>query len=274
VAQLAEDFAAAPALAARRFALPAPAGRLRANNVAVRRPGGGPPLLANIGFDIAAGTFVGIIGPSGAGKSTLIRVLAGAVAPDMGDVRIDDSDLADWDRERLARHLGYLPQDAALLPGTVAENISRFAVAGGADPAETDAKVLEAARAVGAHAMIAALPDGYDARLGWNGAGLSAGQRQRIAIARAFYGDPTILLLDEPDTGLDHDGDQALKAALASARARGATLVVASHRVPLLADADQLMVLNQGRLQLFGAASEVRERLAGRPVPARIKDVA
>ncbi|MGL6044776.1 MAG: type I secretion system permease/ATPase, partial [Sandaracinobacteroides sp.] len=198
LASLAEDFAAAPAEAAQRFALPPPLGRLRATNVAVRRPSGGTPLLANIAFDIAPGTFVGIIGASGAGKSTMMRVLAGALPADIGEIRIDDSDLTDWDRERLAAHLGYLPQDATLLPGTVAENISRFAVAGGASQAETDARVLAAAQAAGAHAMIAALPEGYDAKLGWNGAGLSAGQRQRIAIARAFYGDPAIFLLDEP----------------------------------------------------------------------------
>ncbi|MGL6044698.1 MAG: ATP-binding cassette domain-containing protein, partial [Sandaracinobacteroides sp.] len=115
---------------------------------------------------------------------------------------------------------------------------------------------------------------GYDAKLGWNGAGLSAGQRQRIAIARAFYGDPAIFLLDEPDTALDHDGEMALRAAMSGARQRGATLVVSSHRIGLLADADQLMVFNQGRLQMFGPAGEVRERLAGKPAAARIKDVA
>jgi PrtD family type I secretion system ABC transporter len=275
LAQLAEDFATVPAEPVRRFALPPPKGQLRATNLAIRRPGGGTPLLAQVSFTIPAGAFVGVIGASGAGKSTLMRALAGVLPPDMGDIRIDESNLSDWDRESLAAHIGYLPQEISLLPGTVAENISRFAVAGGADPAATDAKVLEAAQATGAHAMIATFPDGYNAMLDWNGAGISAGQRQRIALARAFFGNPAILLLDEPDTALDHDGEVALKEAMAAARRHAATLVVATHRVALLAEAELLMVLQQGRVQLFGPAAEVRERLAARPQPpARIRDVA
>jgi ATP-binding cassette subfamily C protein len=271
---LSATFADLPASPPHRFELPPPLGRLEARGLTVLAPGAPRPLLLQLSFDVAPGEFIGVIGPSGAGKSTLMRALAGAIPADHGEIRFDGSHIADWEQERLARYLGYLPQDGCLLPGTVAENVSRFAVAGGADPAATDAMVLRAAEAAGAHAMVAALPGGYEARIGWNGQGLSAGQRQRIALARALYSDPAILLFDEPDTALDAEGEAALKGAVAAARKRGATILLATHRTALLADADRLLVLVGGRMQMFGPADEVRARLAGKATPPRLRDVA
>ena len=247
-----------------RFDLPAPRGYITLKDVGVRAPDhGARPLLANISFTVEAGDFVGIIGPSGAGKSTLARVLAAALTPDVGTVRVDGSDMLDWDAEQLARHIGYLPQDAGLLPGTIAENISRFAGSEG-DTAELSGRVLAAAHLAGVHDLIVALPGGYDRRIGWGAEELSTGQRQRVALARALYGDPTVLVLDEPNAALDAEGENALTQAIATVRENGRTVFMITHRAPLLAGANKLALLVNGTLGLFGPYQEVIETLQKR----------
>lgn len=250
-----------------RFELPAPRGVLAVRDVTIEAPAaGGHPLLAKVSFDVKAGEFIGIIGPSGAGKSTLVRVLAGALVPHEGIVRIDGSDMRDWDSERLAQHIGYLPQDAGLLPGTIAENISRFSMSRG-EPAEVVTQsVLKAAAEAGVHDLIVALPGGYDRRIGWGGEELSAGQRQRVALARALYGDPALLMLDEPNSALDAEGEQALMRAIATVRARGGTVLMVTHRAPLLADATRLLLLAHGTVSMFGEYQDVLAALQ-RPMP-------
>lgn len=249
------------------FTLAAPRGDIMVEQVTVLKPNGGEPALVQLGFGIEAGEMVGLVGPSGAGKSTLIRVLAGALAPDHGRIRIDGSDIRDWDADRLAHHIGYLPQDCALLPGSIADNISRFATRRGMSRADADAAVLRAAESAGVHSTITRLPGGYDMQVGWNNEGLSAGQRQRIALARALFGDPAILLLDEPNAALDAEGEAALMSALEQARARGATMLVSAHRPTILAAASRLLVLNEGRVAAYGPGDEIRARLGMRPVP-------
>ncbi len=244
--------------AAAKFSLPAPNGKLSVREVIVDSPiAGSNALLSDVSFDVQPGEFVGIIGPSGAGKTTLARVLSGALFADAGRVRIDGSDMRDWDPERLARHIGYLPQDAGLLPGTIAENISRFATSRGDDPNEVTDLVLASARNAGVHDLIVALPGGYDRRIGWSDMELSTGQRRRIALARALYGDPSLLILDEPNAGLDADGEAALARAIAGARARGATVLMVTHSAAMLSGATRLLLLVNGRTTMFGEYQEV-----------------
>ncbi|KPF78558.1 hypothetical protein IP88_03355 [alpha proteobacterium AAP81b] len=271
LSNLVELYTGAPRTKA--FPLPAPAGRIEARGLTLWGPKGAPPILANVGVEGGPGELIGITGPSGAGKSTLMRVLVGAVAPDSGEIRVDGSELRDWDPETLAGHIGYLPQDCALLPGTVAENIARFALARGDDPEAVNRKVIAAATAAGVHTLVTQLPEGYNHVVGWGGEGLSYGQRQRVALARALYGDPAILLLDEPNAALDAEGEAALIAAIGKARARGATVLVAAHRVAVLAAATKLLVLVGGRVQHWGPAEEVRQRLQIRAPEPRLAEV-
>ena len=220
-------------------------------------------VLAGISFELAAGEYLGVIGPSGAGKTTLVRALAGAMPVERGIVRIDGADITSWDLEKLAPHIGYLPQDCALVPGTIADNISRFARLNGA--ADVSEAVLKAAQSAGAHAMILNLPDAYETRIGWNGEGLSAGQRQRIALARALFGTPKILVFDEPNASLDTDGELALTAAIAEYKAMGATIIVAAHRRAILETADKLLLLADGRVQFFGPTMDVLRQFNPQP---------
>ncbi len=260
------------AVRGKAFPLPAPAGRIEARQITLWGAKGAPPILANVGIQADPGELVGITGPSGAGKSTLMRVLVGALTPDSGEIRVDGSELRDWDQELLAEHIGYLPQDCALLPGTVAENIARFSAARGEDPDEVNRKVIEAATAAGVHTLVTHLPDGYNHMVGWGGEGLSYGQRQRVALARALYGNPSILVLDEPNAALDAEGEAALISSISGARARGATVIVAAHRVAVLAAATKLLVLVAGRVQHWGPAEEVRQRLQVRGPEPRIAE--
>lgn len=241
-----------------KFELPAPRGILSARDVSVGSAApGARPLLSGVSFDVKQGEFVGIIGPSGAGKTTLARVLSGAVVGHGGIVRIDGSDMRDWDPERLARHIGYLPQDAGLLPGTIADNISRFAGWTG-EPAEAiTSAVIAAAQCAGVHHMIVSLPGGYNRRIGANGDELSAGQRQRVALARALYGDPAVLILDEPNSALDAEGEAALISAIAAVRARNGTVLMVTHRAPLLVNASRLLLLVNGEMSMFGDYQDV-----------------
>lgn len=238
---------------AARMELPPPTGRLEAQDLVVRSPQGDRLLLAGVSLRLAAGESLAIIGPSGAGKSTLVRLLTGLWQPTTGVVRLDQADLAQWPREALGPWLGYVPQDVELFAGTVAENIARL---GTPDPVQ----VVAAARRAGVHDMVLSLPQGYDTVLLPGGAPLSPGQRQRIALARALYGSPKLLVLDEPNANLDGDGELALEASLRALHGE-ITVVVVTHRVALVRHIDKMLVLANGRMQHFGAREDVLRQL-------------
>lgn len=243
----------------RDLALPKPAGKLSVEGVSYVAPGSPRPLLRNVSFEIEAGEILGIIGPSGAGKSTLARHLVGVLAPTAGTVRLDGADVAAWSRNGLGAHLGYLPQDIELFADTVACNINRFQP--GDDPA-----VLEAARLAGVHELILRLPNGYNTAVGEGGAVLSGGVRQRLGLARAVYASPSLVVLDEPSSNLDADGDAALANCLIELKKRGVTVVLISHRPASIVAADKLLLLKDGAVELFGPRLDVLARLAPRPV--------
>jgi len=242
--------------------LPAPTGALALEQVAVRAPNEGPVLLRGVSLKLSPGEILGVIGPSGAGKTTLARVAAGAITPDAGTVRLDGANLADWDGDRLGRYIGYVPQDSGLLAGSIKDNISRFAIWAGADPAVVDAEVVIAAQAAGVHELILRLPKGYDTLLGAGGRGLSAGQAQRVALARALYGEPPLLVLDEPNSALDADGEMALNGALVAAKMRGAAVMIVAHRTGILNIADRLLVLRDGQMEMLGPRADVVAKMA------------
>jgi PrtD family type I secretion system ABC transporter len=243
----------------RALSLPRPAGRLSVEGLTYVLPGTTRSILRNVSFRIEPGDVLGIIGPSGAGKSTLARQLVGVLSPTTGAVRLDGADVAPWPRESLGRHLGYLPQDIELFADTVAANISRFRK-------DDDADVIEAAQLAGVHDMILRLPGGYETQIGDGGAVLSGGHRQRIGLARAIYGNPSLVVLDEPSSNLDSDGDVALLSCIAELKKRGATVVIISHRPNTLGAVDKLLVLRDGTPEVFGARDEVISRIA-RPTP-------
>ncbi len=250
--------------------LPPPPGAIEAERLTVLTAARDAAILQQITFQAEAGEIIGVIGPSGAGKSTLMRMLSGAGSPDAGAIRFDGAEMRDYDPERLARHIGYMPQDASLFAGTIKENIARFRNHLGEDAVAIDQMAIEAAQFCGAHEMILHLPDGYDTPLGWGGRGLSAGQAQRIALARALFGAPTLLLLDEPNAHLDMEGEAQLVNTLRALKGRGATVMIVAHRTGVLAAIDKLMVLREGRLELYGDRDEVVGRLnaASRPQAA------
>lgn len=241
--------------------LPPPEGRLDVEQIAVANAAGDGAILANISFELSPGEVVAVVGPSGAGKSTLLRMLAGAGRPDRGIIRVDRANVLDWDPERLAGYIGFLPQDVSLFAGTVKENISRFQ--DGADNGDIDAMAIAAAKACFAHELILGLPNGYDSMLGWGGRGLSAGQAQRIGLARALYGDPPIILLDEPNAHLDAAGEGQLVETLMALKARKAAVLVVAHRMGVLAAVDKILVLRDGRIEAFGERDEIMARLSG-----------
>lgn len=240
-------------------ALPAPHATVAAESVALFVPGREKPVVAQVNFGLKAGEAVGVIGPSGSGKTTLIRALVGAWPVGAGTVRIDGAALNQWNPNDLGQYIGYMAQTVELFDGTVAENIARMA----SEPISE--AVIAAARAAGAHEMIMQLPGGYDARVGENGAALSAGQRQRIALARALYRDPFLIVLDEPNANLDNDGDAALEGALRAAKARGAIVVMVAHRPSALAVCDKVLYLNNGLQQAFGPRDDVLRKILVRP---------
>jgi ATP-binding cassette subfamily C protein len=248
--------------------LPEPSGALSVEGVSMRSPAGDRLLLSGASFRVDAGEIVGVVGPSGAGKTTLMRVIAGAVTPDQGAVRLDGAKLTDWAPDSLGPCIGYLPQDVGLFAGTVSENISRFDGRLGYDPADVDRAVIDAAKAAGVHEMILSMPRGYDTEIAAGGRGVSAGQAQRVALARALYGDPILIVLDEPNAHLDADGEIALINALKAARERGATCIVVAHRAGFMNIADKLMVVQDGRIEAFGPRDQIAAKLApaGRPV--------
>lgn len=243
-----------------RMALPAPSGQLLAQNLVFRAPQGERLLLAGVSLQLDAGESLAIIGASGAGKSTLVRLLTGVWKPSAGTVRLDQADLAQWPREDLGPWLGYVPQDVELFPGTVAENIARLG--------EVDsAKVVEAAQRALVHELILALPEGYDTMVDPQGALISPGQRQRIALARALYGDPKLVILDEPNSNLDGAGEQALAESLRALRGQ-ATVVVVTHRATLIQHVDKMLVLDGGKVQHYGPTAEVMKAMQQKNHPS------
>lgn len=235
-------------------ALPRPTGRVDVHNLGVRALQADGFILRGISFSIEAGQVLAVIGPSGAGKSTLARSLANAIDTDLGHIAFDGAALSQYDPDALGLAVGYVPQDVDLFAGTVAENIARFT----AVPADA---ILAASDLAGAHAAILKLPSGYDTQIGDGGVGLSGGQRQRIALARAFFGSPRIMILDEPNAGLDGEGEAALVAAVAKAKSRGCTVVLVTHKKSLLEIADKALVLNDGIQVAFGDAAEVSRKV-------------
>lgn len=255
---LSELFAVSPEPETPRTQLPDPKGKLTLDKVVVRAPGTTDQLLIKgLGFSLEPGEVLGVVGPSGAGKTTLARLIAGATSPDMGVVRLDGASLSDWDSDRLGRHIGYLPQDSALIAGSIRDNISRFAVWRGEAGESVDAAVVAAATAAGVHELILKLPQGYDTVLAHGGRGLSAGQAQRVALARALYGDPALLVLDEPNSALDAEGENALGRAILAAKARGATVVIVAHRTGVLQAVDKLLIMRDGAIERIGPRNEV-----------------
>ena len=243
--------------------LPPPEGRLDVEQISVANAAGDGAILANISFQLVPGEVIAVVGPSGAGKSTLLRMLAGAGRPDRGIIRVDRANVMDWDPEKLAAYIGFLPQDVSLFAGTVKENIARFEDGSGDDDADIDARAIHAAKACFAHELILGLPNGYDSMLGWGGRGLSAGQAQRIGLARALYGDPPIILLDEPNAHLDAAGEGQLVETLVALKARKAAVLVVAHRMGVLAAVDKILVLRDGRIEAFGTRDEIISRLSG-----------
>jgi len=233
------------------LALPAPKAMLQVERITVAAPDSGRVLLSDVEFQVGAGQALGIIGPSGGGKTTLVRALTGIWPVLRGSVRLDGAELTQWQDEELGRHVGYLPQDVSLLDGTVAENISRF------DPSNDSRAIVAAAQAAGIHEMIVRLPDGYRTKLGAQGAALSAGQRQRIGLARALYKDPFLVVMDEPNSNLDGEGEAALTEAIKGVRARGGIALVIAHRPSALVAVDLVAVIQNGRLTAFGRKDEI-----------------
>lgn len=234
--------------------LPSPTGRLDIEIVKFSPSANDVLTLQNIKAQLAPGELCCVIGPSGSGKSTLCRLIVGAWRPDEGSVRLDGADVASWDPEQLGPYIGYLPQEVELFPGTIAENIARMQSA-------SDEEIIEAAKLAGIHEMILGLPNGYDTEVGVHGGLLSGGQRQRIGLARAFFREPTLLILDEPNSNLDGEGELALLQAVASLKKRRRTMVIVTHQQNMLRAADKLMVINAGNLAAFGPRDEILKSL-------------
>jgi ATP-binding cassette subfamily C protein len=235
-----------------------PSHSIMVENVGVIPPGSEKAVVQDISLSLKAGNGLGIIGPSGSGKSSLARLLVGVWRPARGRIRLDGAALDQWSPDSLGRHVGYLPQDVELLAGTVAQNIGRFC-----EPLDAKA-VIAAATAAGVHDLIVGLPDGYETQVGENGTALSAGQAQRVALARALYGNPFLVVLDEPNSNLDAEGDEALSKAIMSVRNRGGIVVVVAHRPSAIACVDMLLMMAHGRTQAFGPRDEVLARVLQR----------
>ncbi len=250
-----------------RTQLPTPMGAVELDRVVVRAQGREELVLKAVSLKISPGESLGIVGSSGAGKTTLARVIAGALAPDQGIVRMDGANYTDWDADALAEHVGYLPQDPSLMSGTVKDNISRFAAWRGMPIEKIDQLAVDAATKAGVHDLILKLPKGYDTPLAPGGRGLSAGQAQRVALARALFGDPTLLILDEPNSALDAEGEASLLRSIQGAKARGATVLIVAHRTGILAGVDRLLVMRDGAIERLGPREEVLAKLAGKPSP-------
>jgi PrtD family type I secretion system ABC transporter len=259
--RLSQLFTALPAPGP-RLQLHAPASSMTIEALAVSPPGTQKLVAHDINFALKAGSAVGIIGPSASGKSSLVRAMVGVWQPARGVVRLDGATLDQWAPGMLGRHIGYLPQDVELIEGTVAENIGRF------DTAATSDAIIAAAQAAGVHELIVNIPSGYETQIGEQGTALSAGQRQRVALARALYGNPFLVVLDEPNSNLDAEGEEALTKAILGVRARGGIVVVVAHRPSALAAVDYVLAMAAGRQQAFGPKDEVLSRMIRREPPA------
>jgi ATP-binding cassette subfamily C protein/ATP-binding cassette subfamily C protein EexD len=262
-------FLALPRLRPPGMALPPPAGRVSAERVTFGFPGQPVAIIKGVSFGLAAGESLAVIGPSAAGKTTLIRLLIGTLQPSAGTVRLDGADVFTWMREDFGKYVGYLPQDVELFDGTVLRNIARMA---DADPD----MVFEAAKLAGCHEMILRLPQGYDTEIGDGGQHLSGGQRQLIGLARALFGSPKMVVLDEPNSNLDGDAEQALIRGIEELKRRGTTVILVSHRPTLVQGVDKVLLMRDGAVEAFGPRAEVLKRLVqqqSRPaeVPARVE---
>jgi PrtD family type I secretion system ABC transporter len=242
-----------------RTELPRPTGALAVEDVTVRPPGSKTATLNRVSLTAQPGEVIGVVGPSGGGKSTLARLLVGAWQPYRGTVRLDGADVHQWNREELGPHVGYLPQDVELFEGTVAENIARFGML-------DSEKIVAAAKMAGVHEMILRLPQGYETEIGQGGSVLSGGQRQRIGLARALYGDPVLLVLDEPNSNLDQEGEGALVRAVLDMKQAGTTVVLITHRPSVLNAMDTLVLIADGEIRMSGPRNEMIARLT-RPMP-------
>lgn len=242
--------------------LPAPNGRLTCEQVIFVPRGRDKPVLNGVNFALEPGEALGIIGPSAAGKSTLCKILVGSWQPTRGHARLDGADLFTWPPEQLGPFVGYLPQDVELFGGTVRDNIARLA-------AEPDPEaVIEAAMTAGVHEIILRLPAGYETEIGEGGSFLSGGQRQRIGLARALYRRPKLIVLDEPNASLDAEGEESLMTAMSRAKAWGASVVIVAHQPRILRPVDKLLLLRDGRSEMFGPRDEVLAKLMPKPGPA------
>ncbi|KQQ39886.1 type I secretion protein [Methylobacterium sp. Leaf125] len=267
-ARLSDLFARMPA-GAQPHALPAPSRALQVESISVAPPGTPRLVVQDVSFALQAGQGLGVIGPSASGKSSLVRALVGVWPAVRGKVRLDGAALDQWSADDLGPHIGFLPQEVELFAGTVAENIARF------DPQAPSEAVIAAARAAGVHELILRLSEGYDTRIGEGGAGLSAGQRQRVGLARALYGNPFLVILDEPNANLDAEGENALTQAIIGVRRRGGVCIVIAHRPSALGAVDLILMMAEGRAQAFGPKDEVLKRVlrpASVPVEARPVD--
>jgi PrtD family type I secretion system ABC transporter len=246
--------------ASQPLALPPPVRSLKVDSISVTVPGTQTMTLRGVGFELSAGTVLAVIGPSAAGKSTLARALTGVWPVSRGVIRLDGAALSSWSAEDLGRHIGYLPQDVQLFDGTITENISRF------QERPDSQRVIAASMAADVHEMVLRLPNGYETRVGDGGSQLSAGQRQRIALARALFGDPFVIVLDEPNSNLDAEGEKALVDAILQVKARGGIVVVVAHRPTVLSAADKVAAVSGGQLAAFGPRDEVLRKVLRQPV--------
>lgn len=243
--------------------LPIPTRELRVDGLVAAAPGTQYIIFRDISFRLNAGDAMAIVGPSGSGKSTLASTLVGIITPARGTVRLDGATISQWDSDTIGAHIGYLPQDIELFDGSVAQNIARF------NPEASSTEIIEAAKDAGVHELITSLPEGYDTILGSQGRNLSAGQRQRIALARALFRKPFLVVLDEPNSNLDAVGDFALNHAIAAARARGAIIIIVAHRPSALSEVCKLLWLDQGVARAFGNKEDILPKLTGGPAPAK-----
>jgi ATP-binding cassette subfamily C protein/ATP-binding cassette subfamily C protein EexD len=258
-----QTFLVMPRLRPAGLPLPAPEGRLLVDRVTFGYPGMGSALIKGVAFGLNPGESLAVIGPSAAGKTTLIRMIIGTLPATAGHVRLDGADVHTWQREDFGRYVGYLPQDVELFDGTVFQNIARMQEA-------TPEEVYDAAKLAGCHEMILRLPAGYDTEIGEGGQHLSGGQRQLIGLARAMFGNPRLVVLDEPNSNLDGDSEAALTRALEVLKARGSTVVLVSHRPALVQGVDKVLLLKEGAVEMFGPRAEVLKRLMAPPRPAEL----
>jgi PrtD family type I secretion system ABC transporter len=248
-----------------KLMLPEPLGHLSFEQVSARAPLGQGLVLSNVSFSVRPGEVLAIVGPSAAGKSSMVRVMVGNWPTLTGSVRLDGTELSHWDSTQLGRNIGYLPQEIELFSGTIAENIARLGTV-------DQEAVIEAAQLAAVHGMIQRLPEGYNTSIGEGGLGLSGGQRQRIGLARALYRRPALIVLDEPNSNLDSDGEAALLVALNQLKSARRTVIVVTHKRNILAAADKVLVLAKGEVQTFGSRDEVLPQLVlapGQPTPLR-----